>query len=97
MNAYGTTWPAAVTELAAAVKLEVDADFAKALPMLSKPALQQGALGSYAIYYQGLAELREKIVPRGGVRGDVCPLPLAFDNRDRFPKVIEMLQQVRLV
>jgi soluble lytic murein transglycosylase len=49
---------AAMTELAAAVKLEVDADFAKALPMLSKPALQQGALGSYAIYYQGLAELR---------------------------------------
>src|SRR4051812_801834 len=44
--------------LAAAVQLEVDGDFAKALPIVSQPALQQGALGPYAIYYQGFAELR---------------------------------------
>jgi soluble lytic murein transglycosylase len=43
---------------AEAVKLEVDSNFAKAQPMLSQPALQQGALGDYAVYYQGLAELR---------------------------------------
>ncbi len=45
-------------EFAAAVKLEVDGDFAKALPIFSRPAMQQGTLGDYAIYYQGLAELR---------------------------------------
>jgi soluble lytic murein transglycosylase len=45
-------------QLAEAVKLEVDSNFARALPMLSQPAVQQGPLGDYAIYYQGLAELR---------------------------------------
>jgi soluble lytic murein transglycosylase len=49
---------AAVTEFAQAVKLEVDNNFARALPTLSQPALQQGTLGHYAEYYQGLAELR---------------------------------------
>jgi soluble lytic murein transglycosylase len=49
---------AATTEFVAAVKLEVDTNFAKALPMLSQPAVQQGLLGDYALYYQGLAELR---------------------------------------
>ena len=51
----GTT---ALNEFAAAVKLEVDANYAKALPVLSHSSLHQGALGDYALYYQGLAELR---------------------------------------
>jgi soluble lytic murein transglycosylase len=41
-----------------AVKFEVDSNFARALPIFSQPVLQQGALGDYAIYYKGLAELR---------------------------------------
>jgi soluble lytic murein transglycosylase len=49
---------AAMRELAAAVKLEVDANYAKALPILSQPSLRQGVLGDYATYYAGLAELR---------------------------------------
>src|SRR5690242_6212474 len=49
---------ASLTEFAKAVKLEVDGDFGKALPILSDPALQVGALGHYAEYYKGLAELR---------------------------------------
>ena len=40
------------------MKLEVDSNFARALPMFSQSVLQQGALGEYAIYYKGLAELR---------------------------------------
>jgi soluble lytic murein transglycosylase len=50
--------PAALNDFVAAVKLEVDGDFAKALPLLSTPAVQQGPLGHYAEYYKGLAELR---------------------------------------
>jgi soluble lytic murein transglycosylase len=49
---------AAMQEFAAAVKLEVDGNFAKALPILMQPSLQQGPLGQYAEYYQGFAELR---------------------------------------
>jgi soluble lytic murein transglycosylase len=49
---------AALNDLIAAVKLEVDSDFARALPILSGPAVQQGTLGYYAEYYKGLAELR---------------------------------------
>ena len=49
---------ASASELASAVKSEVDGDFARALTILSQPAAQQGMLGSYAIYYQGFAELR---------------------------------------
>ena len=49
---------AAMNELASAVKLEVDTNFAGALPILSQPAVQQGTLGGYAEYYKGLAELR---------------------------------------
>ena len=49
---------AAANDLATAIKLEVDGEFAKALPILSQPALQQGTLGPYAVYYQGFAELR---------------------------------------
>jgi peptidoglycan lytic transglycosylase len=48
----------AMNDLASAVKLEVDTNFAGALPILSQPAVQQGTLGGYAEYYQGLAELR---------------------------------------
>ena len=48
----------ALNEFAAAVKLEVDSNFAKALPIFMQPAVRQGVLGHYAEYYQGLAELR---------------------------------------
>src|SRR5206468_12611747 len=50
--------PAASRSLAAAVKLEVDSQFSKALPLLSQSPVQQGTLGPYAMYYQGFAELR---------------------------------------
>jgi len=46
------------SEFADAVKLEVDGNFTKALPILSKPSLQQGPLGDYALYYQAFAEMR---------------------------------------
>ena len=49
---------AALDDFARAVKLEVDSDFAKALPILSRASLQEGTLGGYAVYYEGLAELR---------------------------------------
>ena len=49
---------APVTEFTRAVKLEVDGDFARALPILSQDAVQQGTLGHYAEYYKGLAQLR---------------------------------------
>jgi soluble lytic murein transglycosylase len=49
---------APLVEFNAAVKLEVDNNFAKALPTLTQPAVQQSALGDYTVYYQGLAELR---------------------------------------
>ena len=49
---------ATTNDFAAAVKLEVDANFAKALPIMSQPSLQQGTLGDYALYYQGFAEMR---------------------------------------
>jgi soluble lytic murein transglycosylase len=45
-------------EFGQAVKLEVDNNFAHALPIFSKPSLQQGLLGYYGQYYKGLAELR---------------------------------------
>ncbi len=47
-----------MTQFAEGVKLEVDTNFAKALPIFSQKNLQQGPLGDYAIYYQGLAQLR---------------------------------------
>jgi soluble lytic murein transglycosylase len=50
--------PPALADFATAVKLEVESEFAKALPILSSPATQQGPLGHYAEYYKGLAELR---------------------------------------
>ena len=49
---------AALNDFAAGVQLEVDSNFAKALPIFVQPAVRQGALGHYAEYYQGLAELR---------------------------------------
>lgn len=48
----------ATQQLAEAVKLEVENNFARALPILSQPSVQQGTLGDYAIYYEGLAQLR---------------------------------------
>jgi soluble lytic murein transglycosylase len=50
--------PRALADFASAVKLEVESEFAKALPILSSPAVQEGPLGHYAEYYKGLAELR---------------------------------------
>jgi len=49
---------AAMNQLATAVKYEIDGDFAKALPIVSQSSLKQGMLGTYAMYYQGFAELR---------------------------------------
>ena len=49
---------APLDELVSAVKLEVAGNYAKALPILSQPALQQSPVGEYAQYYAGLAELR---------------------------------------
>jgi peptidoglycan lytic transglycosylase len=49
---------AAQNDFTTAVKLEVDGNFVKALPILAQPSIQQGTLGHYAEYYQGLAELR---------------------------------------
>src|SRR5437773_9772590 len=46
------------SQFAEAVRLEVDANFVRALPIFSQASLQEGPLGNYAIYYQGLAELR---------------------------------------
>jgi len=48
----------AMNDLATAVQLEVDGNFARAWPILAQPAVQQGTLGPYAQYYQGFAELR---------------------------------------
>jgi peptidoglycan lytic transglycosylase len=56
--ANGASRTVAMNELATAVKLEVDGNFARALPILMEPAVQQGTLGHYAQYYQGFAELR---------------------------------------
>jgi soluble lytic murein transglycosylase len=53
-----TIRPAPLNDFAMAVKLEVDSNFAKALPIFMQPALRQGPLGHYSEYYQGLAELR---------------------------------------
>jgi soluble lytic murein transglycosylase len=53
-----TMHTAALTEFTTAVKLEVDNNFGKALPLLQQPSVQRGTLGHYAEYYQGLAELR---------------------------------------
>ncbi len=49
---------AALTEFAAAVKMEVDGNFAKALPIFSKPLLTDSPLREYVLYYKGLAQLR---------------------------------------
>src|SRR5689334_12750600 len=56
--ARAATRGAAIADFTQAVKLEVDNNFARALPMLTQAAVKQGTLGHYAQYYQGLAELR---------------------------------------
>ena len=56
--ARAATRGAAIADFTQAVKLEVDNNFARALPMLSQPVVKQGTLGHYAQYYLGLAELR---------------------------------------
>ena len=53
-----TARPAALNEFLSGVKLEVDSNYGKALPIFLQPALRQGPLAHYADYYQGLAELR---------------------------------------
>lgn len=47
-----------LARLQEAIKLEIESNYAKALPVLAQPALRQGPLADYAAYYQGLAELR---------------------------------------
>ena len=54
----GVARTAVLTDFVAGVKLEVDSNFARALPVFLQPALRQGTLGHYTEYYQGLAELR---------------------------------------
>src|SRR5262245_18074448 len=49
---------AALNDFLQAVKYEVAEDYARALPLLSQAAVQQGVLGDYALYYRGFAELR---------------------------------------
>jgi soluble lytic murein transglycosylase len=49
---------AAFEPLAAGVKRVQDADYAGALLLLSRPSLANTALGDYAAYYTGLAQLR---------------------------------------
>src|SRR5712692_3458061 len=56
--AKGRARTAAMKAFADAVKLEVDANYAKALPIFSQPLHQQGRLDQYAVFYAGLAQLR---------------------------------------
>jgi len=56
--AKNTIRSAALNDFAMGVKLEVDSNFARALPIFTQPSLRQGPLAHYAEYYQGLAELR---------------------------------------
>jgi peptidoglycan lytic transglycosylase len=56
--AKGRARTAAMKQFADAVKFEVDANYAKALPIFSQPSQQQGPLGHYAAFYAGLAQLR---------------------------------------
>jgi soluble lytic murein transglycosylase len=48
----------AVGEFAAAMKLADEESYDKALPILARPAVQQGPLGDYAAYYAAVAVLR---------------------------------------
>src|SRR6266536_2647808 len=57
-SSRGPARTAALNDFALAVKLEVDSNFAKALPIFIQPNVRQSMLGHYAEYYQGLAELR---------------------------------------
>jgi hypothetical protein len=41
-----------------AMKLADEQSYAKALPLLSRPSMQQGVLGPYAAYYAAQADLR---------------------------------------
>jgi peptidoglycan lytic transglycosylase len=52
-----TTRTPALASFASAVKLEVDGQFAKALPILSEALLREHPLSEYVQYYRGLAEL----------------------------------------
>src|SRR5574337_48589 len=44
-----------------------------------------------------LSNLRQAVVARRGIRGDIRLLPSALHNRYRLPQVIETLQQVAFV
>jgi soluble lytic murein transglycosylase len=48
----------ALDQLATAINLVADGQFAKALPILSQPSIDRSPLGTYAEFYKGLAELR---------------------------------------
>src|SRR4029079_1515320 len=49
---------AAVAEFAAGVKLAVQGNYQKALPIFSQSRLTEHPLAGYALYYKGLSELR---------------------------------------
>jgi len=49
---------ASIADFAAAMKLVDAGDHEHALPLLSRPSVQEGPLGDYARYYVGLADLR---------------------------------------
>ena len=53
-----TTANAAAADFIAAMKVADKQDFAKALPLLTRAASQEGPLADYAAYYEGMAELR---------------------------------------
>jgi soluble lytic murein transglycosylase len=55
--ASGVRTPA-LQDFASAVKFEVEDNFAAALPLLSRPSVNQGPLAGYAAYYKGLAQFR---------------------------------------
>src|SRR5262249_47520955 len=56
--AAGLSRTTALGQFAEAVKLEVESNYVRALPILSQSSVRQGTLGDYAIYYEGLAQLR---------------------------------------
>jgi soluble lytic murein transglycosylase len=53
-----TSATASLVAFAEAMKLADKESYAEALPLLTRPGVQKGVLGDYAIYYAALAELR---------------------------------------
>jgi soluble lytic murein transglycosylase len=70
----GATREAGIGDFVEAMKLADLEDYAKALPILTRPSAEQGVLGGYAMYYAGLAQLR---------------LDRAEEARQRFRRVLD--------